>query len=89
MSREKCISRPGKRNSDPAERVHSSMRMAIALAIATVAAGQTQDAHEIVRRSVTAGEENWKVARNYTFLERTEERQMDSAGHVKSKEVKT
>jgi len=89
MSREKCISRPGKRNSDRAERVDSSMRMAIALVVATVAAAQTPDAHELVRRSVTAGEENWKVARNFTFLERTEGRQMDAAGHVKSKEVKT
>ena len=63
--------------------------MAIALAIACVAAAQTPDAHEIVERSVKAGEENWKIARNYTFLERTEERRLDSAGHVKSKEVKT
>lgn len=63
--------------------------MAIAFAIASVAAAQTPDAHEIVERSVAAGEENWKVARNYTFLERTEERHLDSAGQVKSKEVKT
>jgi len=63
--------------------------MAIALAIACVAAAQTPDAHAIVERSLTAGDENWKIARNYTFLERTEERRLDSAGHVKSKEVKT
>ena len=63
--------------------------MAMALAIACVAMGQTPDAHEIVERSVKAGEENWKIARNYTFLERTEERRLDSAGQVKSKEVKT
>ncbi len=44
---------------------------------------------EIVRRSVAAIEENWKIARNYTFLQRTEERQLDSADQVKSKEVKT
>ena len=89
MSREKCISRPRNRNSDPPRSVHSSMRLAIALAIACVAAAQTPDAHEIVERSVKAGEENWKIARNYTFLERTEERQVDSAAHVKSEEVKT
>jgi len=63
--------------------------MAMALAIACVAAAQTPDAHEIVRRSVRANEENWKVARNYTFLERTEDRRLDAAGKVKSKEVKT
>lgn len=89
MSREKCISRRRKRNSDPERRVHSSMRMAIALAIASLAAAQTPDAHTIIERSLAAGEENWKVARNYTFLERVEERHRDAAGHVKSKEVKT
>jgi len=89
MSREKCISRLPSRNSDPPRRVHSSMRIAMALALASVAMGQTPDAHEIVERSVKAGEENWQVARNYTFLERTEERRLDSAGQVKSKDVKT
>jgi hypothetical protein len=89
MSREKCIWRPRNRNSGPPRSVHSSMRMAIALTIACVAAAQTPDARTIVERSVSAGEENWKIARNYTFLERTEERHLDSAGQVKSKEVKT
>lgn len=89
MSREKCISGVPSRNSDPPQRVHSSMRIAMALALASVAMGQTPDAHEIVERSVKAGEENWKVARNYTFLERTEERHLDSEGKVKSREVKT
>lgn len=65
------------------------MRMAIAAALAGIAAAQTPDAAEIVRRSVAAIDENWKIARNYTFLQRTEERQLDSADQVKSKEVKT
>jgi hypothetical protein len=89
MSREKCISRPRNRNSDPPRRVHSCMRMAMALAIACVAAAPAPDAHTIVERSLTANDENWKVARNYTFLERVEERRLDAAGHVQSKEVKT
>jgi hypothetical protein len=63
--------------------------MAIALAVTGIASAQSPDAHEIVQRSVASIDENWKVARNYTFLERTEERQIDSAGRVKSKEVKT
>jgi len=54
----------------------------------TAAAGQP-DAREIVRRSVAASDENWKMARNYTFLQRTEERQIDSKGQMKSEEVKT
>jgi hypothetical protein len=65
------------------------MRIALALiSVMTAAAGQP-DARHIVRRSVTASDENWKMARNYTFLQRTEERHIDSDGRVKSKEVKT
>jgi hypothetical protein len=63
--------------------------MAIVIALAAIAAAQTPDAREIVRQSIQASDENWRIARNYTFLQRTEERQMDSAGRVKSKEVKT
>jgi hypothetical protein len=89
MSRKKCISRPRNRNSHPPSRVHSSMRVVIVVALAGIAAAETPDAHEIVQRSVAAMEGNWKIARNYTFLEREEERQLDSEGRVKSKEVKT
>ena len=63
--------------------------MAIVIALAAIAAAQTPDAREIVRRSIQAGDENWQVARYYTFLQRTDERQLDSAGRMKSKEVKT
>ena len=63
--------------------------MAIVIALAGIAAGQTPDAGEIVRRSIQASDENWRIARSYTFLQRTEERQIDSAGRVKSKELKT
>src|SRR5690349_6509686 len=89
MSRKKCISQPRNRNSHPLRCVESSMRMAIVIALAAIAAAQTPDAREIVRQSIQASDENWRIARNYTFLQRTEERQMDSAGRVKSKEVKT
>jgi hypothetical protein len=65
------------------------MRVVIVAALAVIAAAETPDAHEIVQRSVAAMEGNWKIARNYTFLEREEERQLDSEGRVKSKEVKT
>ncbi len=89
MSRKKCIPESRNRNSHPSSRVHSSMRVVIAMALAGIAAAQTPDAHEIVKRSVGAIAGNWKIARNYTFLEREEERQMDAEGRVKSKEVKT
>jgi hypothetical protein len=47
------------------------------------------DAREIVRRSVAAELENSKRAKNYTFLQRTEERELDDSGQVKSKQSKT
>jgi hypothetical protein len=65
------------------------MRLATAAMLAGAAAAQTPDARELVHRSVAANEENWKVARNYTFLQRTDERHLDSDGQVKSREVKT
>src|SRR5258706_12634068 len=89
MSRKKCISRSQNRNSAPFVLVDRSMRIALALISVMTAAAAQPDAREIVRRSVAARDENWKMARNYTFLQRTEERQTDSAGRAKSKEVKT
>jgi hypothetical protein len=65
------------------------MRIVLALAPIAIAAAQGPDAREMIRRSLEANEQNWKIARNYTFLQRTEERQMDSAGRVKSTELKT
>jgi hypothetical protein len=65
------------------------MRIAMALALAGNVAASGPDAREIIRRSVASADENWKIARNYTFLQRTEERRMDSGGRVKSTEVQT
>jgi hypothetical protein len=65
------------------------MRIVLALAPIALAAAQEPDARAIVRRSLDANEQNWTIARNYTFLQRTEERRMDASGQVKSKEVKT
>ncbi len=89
MSRKKCTSPPQNRNSRLLARVPSIMRIAIGFALASAVTAQGPDAREIVRRAVAASDENWKIARNYTFLQRTEERQIDSAGLVKSKEIKT
>lgn len=47
------------------------------------------DAREIVRRSFQLDESNEKIARNYTFLERTEQRETDGRGVVKSAKSKT
>jgi hypothetical protein len=65
------------------------MRISLALVFVSVSTAQQPDARDVIRRSIAASAHNWKIARNYTFLQRTEERQMDSAGQVKSKQVKT
>jgi len=43
----------------------------------------------IIQRAVDADERNWKVARNYTWTERDEERSLDGSGVVKKTEVNT
>ena len=48
-----------------------------------------QDPREIVRRSVEIDRKNLEIARNYTYLERQEERELDGSGKVKSTEVQT
>ena len=53
---------------------------------ATALLGQV-DAREIIRRAVAADELNWKIARNYVFLERANLRYLDSDGHVKLQEI--
>ncbi len=50
--------------------------------------GQVQ-AREIIRNAVASDERSWQIARNYTFLERVELRQLDSQGSVKLSEVQT
>jgi hypothetical protein len=47
------------------------------------------DAREIIRNAVAADERNWRIARNYTFLERVELRHLDAQGTVKLSEVQT
>lgn len=58
----------------------------VILASGTALFGQT-DAREIIRRAVAADELNWRIARNYVFLERTDLRYLDPDGHVKLQEI--
>ena len=48
-----------------------------------------QDAREIVRRSVEIDRKNLEIARNYTYLERQEVRELDASGKVKNTEAQT
>src|ERR1035438_2677715 len=47
------------------------------------------DAREIIRHAVAADELNWRIARNYTFLQRVELRRLDAQGRMKISEVRT
>ena len=48
-----------------------------------------QDPREIVRRATEVDRRNAGIARNYTFIQRQEQRQTDSSGKVKSVESET
>jgi hypothetical protein len=45
------------------------------------------DARQIVGRSVAATERSWQVRDHYTYMERAEDRRLDSLGQVKSEDV--
>ena len=62
------------------------MRLAFSVA-AFCSLASAQDPREIVRRSVQLMDHNLAVARNYTFLERAETRELDSDAHVKSHKI--
>jgi hypothetical protein len=63
--------------------------LAVSLTCLRGAPAADPDAREIVRRSITAELENSRRAKNYTFLQRSEERELDDGGQVKSKQSKT
>jgi hypothetical protein len=45
------------------------------------------DAREIVRLSIAATERSWQARNHYTYMERDEDRRLDSLGQVKSENV--
>jgi hypothetical protein len=70
-------------------KIPGDLRMVLlGLAFTTTLLGQV-DAREIIRKCVAADERNWRIARNYRFLQRVELRRLDSQGGLKSSEVKT
>jgi hypothetical protein len=62
------------------------MRAVLFVAAACTLAA-AQDPREIVRRSVERMDHNLTIARNYTFLERSETRELDSDAHVKTRKI--
>lgn len=65
------------------------LRMLLLGLASTTALLSQVDARQIIRNAVAADERNWRIARNYTFLQRVELRRLDSQGGLKSSEVKT
>ncbi|MGA3016211.1 MAG: hypothetical protein ABSF62_03760 [Bryobacteraceae bacterium] len=61
--------------------------LALVICVPAILAGQ--DAREIVRRSIEAESAGVEVARNYTYLEREETRELDGSGKLKNREVHT
>jgi hypothetical protein len=45
------------------------------------------DARQIIGRSVAATERSWAARDHYTYMERDEDRRLDSLGHVKSENI--
>lgn len=50
---------------------------------------QAQDAREIIRRAVENDKQDFQGARNYTYLQRQETRELDHSGQVKSRKIET
>ncbi len=51
--------------------------------------GRAEDPREIVRRSTDENRRNQKLAENYTYIERQDERGFDSRGHVQRHSLKS
>jgi hypothetical protein len=61
----------------------------VLLALSAVFLVSAQDATEIIRRSVDRDAYNFERFKNYTFLERVEERRYGRSGNLASKEIQT
>ena len=59
------------------------------LFVAAASSLAAQDAREIVRRAVERDQQNRTDARNYTYLQRQDVRELDRAGQVKSRKIET
>jgi len=64
------------------------MRVVSLLMAAACSLAAAQDPREIVRRSIQLMDRNLAAARNYSFLERSETRELDSDGQVKAHRIR-
>jgi hypothetical protein len=65
----------------------ASRLLLLGLAVTPGRAGDV-DAREVIRRAVEADQRNWDAARKYGFWQRVDLKRFDSAGGLKSREVK-
>jgi len=68
--------------------VHDLRVFLLGLATTAVLLGQA-DPREAMRHAVAAEASNWRIARNYGFLQRVELRRLDAQGRLKLTEVET
>lgn len=61
---------------------------ALSIAILVSASLAAQDAREIMRKSVEVDQSNWRRMKDYTWIARETQRQLDSNGKIKSEEKK-
>jgi hypothetical protein len=61
----------------------------VMLAVCIPAILAAEDAREIVRRACVLDQKNAEVARNYTFLQREVESDLDSSGRPKNRQIRT
>lgn len=56
------------------------LALSLAMGLAIAASAQTPDLRDIVRRSVSHHQKNWALKRQYTFVERSVEKEFDKNG---------
>jgi len=70
-------------------RILRNLRVVLLGLACTTALLAQVDAREIMRHAVAAGASNWRIARNYAFLQRVDLRRLDAQGRVRVSEVRT
>jgi hypothetical protein len=70
-------------------RILGDLRVLLLGLVSTTALLGQVNAREIIRNAVAADARNWRIARNYAFLQRVELRHLDAQGRVKLSEAHT
>jgi len=79
-----ALGHAGTWNPAAASTVYSNVRLILTLAACLTVSAFSQDAREIVRRSIELDQANWIRMADYTWVGRSRERHFDSHNHVTS-----